>query len=124
MSSWSSIINEGDATMLPKNRRPTTPGEILKYEFIEPLGLTQQQLAERLGITRVRVNEIISGKRAITPDTAIRLSRLFHTTVEFWMGLQTDVELWDAMKAGEREYRKIIPLKPKKIDRELSNEKD
>ena len=110
--------------MLPKNRRPTTPGEILKYEFIEPLGLTQQQLAERLGITRVRVNEIISGKRAITPDTAIRLSRLFHTTAEFWMGLQTDVELWDAMKAGEREYRKIIPLKTKKIDRELSNEKD
>ena len=110
--------------MLPKNRRPTTPGEILKYEFIEPLGLTQQQLAERLGITRVRVNEIISGKRAITPDTAIRLSRLFHTTVEFWMGLQTDVELWDAMKAGEREYRKIIPLKPKKSDRETSNEKE
>ncbi len=110
--------------MLPKNRRPTPPGEILKYEFIEPLGLTQQQLAERLGITRVRVNEIISGKRAITPDTAIRLSRLFHTSVEFWMGLQTDVELWDAMKAGENEYRKIIPLKPKKSDREMNNGKD
>ncbi len=110
--------------MLPKNRRPTTPGEILRYEFIEPIGLTQQQLAERLGITRVRVNEIISGKRAITPDTAIRLSRLFHTTVEFWMGLQTDLELWDAMKAGEREYRKIIPLKIEKADREMNNEKE
>jgi addiction module HigA family antidote len=97
---------------------------LLTNEFIEPLGLTQQQLAERLGITRVRVNEIVSGKRAITPDTAIRLSRLFHTTVEFWMGLQTDIELWDAMKARKNEYRKIIPLKTNNTDRERSNEKE
>ena len=74
--------------MLPKNRRPTPPGEIIKYEYMEPLGLTQQQLADALKISRVRVNEIISGKRGVTPDTAIRLSLLFNTTVEFWLGMQ------------------------------------
>ncbi|MBD3375798.1 HigA family addiction module antidote protein, partial [candidate division KSB1 bacterium] len=52
--------------MLPKHRKPTLPGEILKYEFLEPLNMTQQQLADALGITRVRVNEIITGKRSIT----------------------------------------------------------
>ena len=56
--------------MLPRNRRPTPPGEILRYEFLEPLGLSQKQLAEALGITRVRLNEILRGKRAVTPDSA------------------------------------------------------
>jgi len=61
--------------MLPRNRRPTLPGEILRYEFFEPLGLTQKELAAALGITRVRLSEIIRGKHAITPDTALRLAQ-------------------------------------------------
>ncbi|MCU0848847.1 MAG: HigA family addiction module antitoxin [Spirochaetes bacterium] len=89
---------------------PRHPGEILKTEFLEPLGITQQELADYLGITRVRVNEVLLGKRAITPDTAIRLARFFNTTVKYWLGMQTDLDLWEAKKNNEEEYRKIIPL--------------
>jgi antitoxin HigA-1 len=95
--------------MLPRNRRPTPPGEILRYEFLEPLGLTQKELAATLGITRVRLSEIIRSKRAITPDTALRLARFFATTPEFWLGLQTDLNLWDTLQAHRAEYEKIKP---------------
>jgi addiction module HigA family antidote len=95
--------------MLPRNRRPTPPGEILRYEFLEPLGLTQKELATALGITRVRLSEIIRGKRAVTPDTALRLARFFATTPEFWLGLQTDLNLWDTLQAHGAEYEKIKP---------------
>ena len=96
--------------MLPRHRRPTPPGEILRYEFLEPLGMTQKELAEALGITRVRLSEIIRGKRAITPDTAFRLARFFNTSPEFWLGLQTDVSLWDTLRAYGAEYDKIKPV--------------
>lgn len=95
--------------MLPKNRRPTPPGEILRFEFMEALGLTQKQLAEALGITRVRVNAIINGKRTITADTAFRLSRYFGTTAEFWLNLQRSVGLWDTLQANGHEYERIEP---------------
>jgi addiction module HigA family antidote len=97
--------------MLPRNRRPTPPGEILRYEFLEPLGLSQKELAEALGITRVRLSEIIRGRRAISPDTAFRLARFFDTTPEFWLGLQTDMSLWDTLQAHGQEYEKIKPVK-------------
>ena len=97
--------------MLPRNRRPTPPGEILRHEFLEPLGLSQKELAEALGITRVRLSEIIRGKRAITPDTAFRLARFFDTTPEFWLGLQTDINLWDTLQAHRAEYQKIRSVK-------------
>ncbi len=96
--------------MLPRNRRPTPPGEILRYEFLEPLGLSQKKLAEALGITRVRLSEILRGRRAVTPDTALRLARFFDTTPEFWLGLQTDVSLWDTLQAHGLEYEKIKPV--------------
>ena len=97
--------------MIPRNRRPTAPGEILRHEFLEPLGLSQKELAAALGITRVRLSEIIRGKRAITPDTAFRLARFFDTTPEFWLGLQTDVSLWDTLQAHSLEYEKIKPAR-------------
>jgi len=97
--------------MLPRNRRPTSPGEILRHEFLEPLGLSQKELAEALGITRVRLSEIIRGKRAITPDTAFRLARFFDTTPEFWLGLQTDLSLWDTLQTHGKEYEKIKPVR-------------
>ena len=96
--------------MLPKNRRPTPPGEILKHEFLVPLGMSQRELADALGITRVRINEIILGKRTITPDTAFRLAQFFHTTPEFWLGLQMDVDMWDTLQVNAREYKKISPV--------------
>ncbi len=96
--------------MLPRNRRPTPPGEILRHEFLEPLGLNQKQMAEALGISRVRLSEILRDKRAITADTAFRLARFFDTTPEFWLGLQTDVSLWDTLQAHGPEYEKIRPV--------------
>lgn len=96
--------------MLPRNRRPTPPGEILRHEFLEPLGLNQKQMVEALGISRVRLSEILRSKRAITPDTAFRLARFFDTTPEFWLGLQTDVSLWDTLQAHGPEYEKIRPV--------------
>ncbi len=96
--------------MLPKHRRPSHPGEILRYEFLEPLKMTQQQLADAIGVTRVRINEIILGKRSITPDTAFRLSKLFNTTPDFWIGLQNNVDLWDALQSHRKEYENIKPI--------------
>jgi len=93
--------------MLPQNRRPTHPGEILKYEFLEPLKLTQQQLAYAIGVTRVRINEIILGKRSITPDTAFRLSKFLNTSPEFWINLQTNVDMWDTLQLHKKEYDQI-----------------
>ena len=93
--------------MLPKNRKPTAPGEILKYEFLEPLKMTQQRLAEALGITRVRVNEIIKGKRSITPDTAFRLAKFFKTTPDFWLNLQLNVDMYDTLRQHSHEYERI-----------------
>ena len=74
---------------VPTNRQPTHPGEIIRYEYLDELNMTQQQLADSIGITRVRINEIVLGKRSITPDTAFRLAKFFNTTPEFWIGLQT-----------------------------------
>ncbi|HOD13203.1 MAG TPA: HigA family addiction module antitoxin [Spirochaetota bacterium] len=91
--------------------RPRHPGEILKAEYLDPMGITQQELADYLRITRVRINEVLLGKRAISTDTAIRLARFFDTTVNYWLGMQTEVDLWDAINNNEEEYLKIIPLK-------------
>lgn len=93
--------------MLPKNRRPTHPGEILRYEFLEALHLTQQQLADSIGVTRVRINKIILGKRSITPDIAFRLSKFLNTTPEFWINLQTNIDMWDTLQSYKKEYEKI-----------------
>ncbi len=93
--------------MLPKNRRPTHPGEIIRHEFLEPHKMTQQQLADAIGVTRVRINEIILGKRSVTPDTAYRLARFFKTTPEFWMNLQRNVDMWDTLQTHGQEYDKI-----------------
>ena len=72
---------------------PTHPGEVLREEFMKPLGLTQYALAKALRITQVRVGEIVNGKRAVSPDTALRLSRYFGTSAEFWMGMQATYDL-------------------------------
>lgn len=72
---------------------PTHPGEVLLEDFMKPLGLTQYALAKALGVTQVRIGEIVHGKRAISPDTALRLSRYFGTSAEFWMGMQATYDL-------------------------------
>ena len=80
-----------------------SPGEILLEEFLAPLGIGQVEAARRLGISLNRLNEIVLGKRGITADTALRLARLLKTSPQFWMRLQAD---WDLHQAIERAARK------------------
>ena len=98
-------------TTLPKHRPPTHPGEMLLKEFLEPLGMTQSRLAELVHVSYPRVNEIINGKRGISPDTALRLARLFRTTPEFWLNGQRNWDLWHAMRSPDaRDLEKIKPV--------------
>ena len=79
--------------MLPKARIASHPGEVLRREFLEPLGLSQVQLASELGISQNRVNELIRQKRGVSPETALLLSAYFRNSPEFWMNLQTAHDL-------------------------------
>lgn len=90
--------------MLPKNRPPTPPGEILRHEFLEPLGLTQTALAMKMKVPVQAVNLLVRGRRAITAETAIKLARAFDTTPQFWMNLQTNFDLWHALKEESRAH--------------------
>ena len=83
------------------------PGDILRTEFMEPLGLTAYRLAKDLHISIPRVNDLVNGKRGITADTALRLSRYFGNSAEFWIGLQGGHDLWTAAK--ERSWSKVKP---------------
>jgi addiction module HigA family antidote len=91
--------------MIPSHRNATHPGTILLKEYIEPVGLTQRALAAHLGIPIQRINEIIKGKRGISPDTAWLLSEAFRTTPEFWLNLQNAYDL-----SANRPARHVTPL--------------
>jgi antitoxin HigA-1 len=90
------------ALALP-SRRPPAPGEFLATRFLKPLAITQTELAQALGVSRRRVNELINGRRAITPDTAVRLAMFFGNDAAFWMHLQV---AWD-MHAAVRQMRAL-----------------
>ena len=91
--------------MLPAQRRSTHPGAVLLKEFLEPLGQSQSGFAQHLGIPLQRINELIRGKRGVTPATAWLLSQALGTTPEFWMNLQTNYDL-----TGTRPSRPVKPL--------------
>src|SRR2546428_10862582 len=93
---------------IPTHGPPTHPGEMLLEEFVKPLGLSQSDLAERLGVSYPRVNELIHGKRGVTPDTALRLEQLFGMEAQFWLNLQMAWVLYHAARSpGAREIRRI-----------------
>ncbi len=92
---------------IPEKRIPTHPGEILKEEFLGPLGISQMNLASALHLPYQRINEITNQKRGITPATALRLSKYFNTTPGFWMNLQLRWELYHALKKEGKELEKI-----------------
>jgi addiction module HigA family antidote len=95
---------------LPKNRRPTHPGEVFLEDFLIPLEITQKDAAERLRISYPRMNEIIKGKRSVTPDTALRFARFTSTEPEFWLNLQQAVDLWEAIHSDQAsELEEIEP---------------
>lgn len=84
--------------MIPKHRKPTHPGEILLEEFLKPLGMSQVELARKMGVPIQRVNTLINGKRDMTAETAILLSRALKTSSEFWMSLQVACDLYEAQR--------------------------
>jgi addiction module HigA family antidote len=97
---------------LPTHRAPTHPGEMLSLEFLAPLDMTQVELAERIGVPFQRVNQIVRRKRAVTPDSALRLARLFGTTAEFWLNLQQAWDLYQATHSpAAHKIAEIQPIK-------------
>jgi addiction module HigA family antidote len=92
--------------MIPSHRTPTHPGEILLEEFLVPMGITQVQLAAHIGVPTQRVNELVRGKRGVTPDTAWLLSKAFSTSPEFWLNLQSIYDL-----SQTRPHRPIRPMR-------------
>jgi addiction module HigA family antidote len=88
------------------------PGEILREEFLEPLGLTAYQLAKSIGVEQTRISEILHGKRGISADTALRLARFFGTSAQLWLNLQTRYELEERLNEAGSEIEKIKPYEP------------
>jgi len=95
---------------VPTNREPTHPGEILREEFLQPMGITQRALAAGIHVPYQRINELVNGKRSITPSTALRLARYFGTTAGFWMNLQLR---WDLYRAQQREAKQLETIEPR-----------
>ncbi len=96
---------------IPSHGPPTHPGEMLREEFLRPLALSQRELATRLGVSYPRINELIHGKRGVTPDTALRLEQLLGMPAQFWLNLQLAWDLYHAARApSSREIRRIRPL--------------
>ena len=95
----------GRPRLAPASRRPPHPGEFLETRFLKPLGITQTELAAALGVSRRRVNELVNGRRAITPDTAVRLAMYFGNDAAFWMHLQVAWDMHAAVRDVERASR-------------------
>ena len=91
--------------------RPTHPGEMLREDFLPDYALTVAGLARALGVSRQTMNELLRERRAVSPEMALRLSRLFGNSPEFWLDAQRAVDLWDAAKALKTHVERIKPLK-------------
>ena len=94
----------------PSNRTPTHPGEMLAKEFLEPMGVTQRDLADGIRVPYQRVNEIVNGRRGITASTALRLAKYFGNSEEFWLLLQLRWDLYQARNSEETSLEEIQPL--------------
>ena len=95
---------------VPTHREPTHPGEMLIEEFLNPMGITQKELAVSIHVPYQRINEIINKKRGVTPSTALRLAKFFGMSEEFWMNLQLRCDLYKAKKSEEKELKAIKPF--------------
>lgn len=110
-SKLSITTNQDVNRRLPKERPPTYPGEMLLEEFVKPLGISQNRLAIHLGVSYPRLNEIVRGRRSVTPDTALRLAKVLGMPADFWLGLQQDWDLWHAMNGpGAEEISRLEPI--------------
>lgn len=95
---------------LPTEVPPTHAGEMLLEEFLKPLGISQSAFAIRLGVSFPRLNEIIRGRRSVTPDTALRFAQVTGMSADFWLGLQSDWDLWHALRS--KDAARIARLAP------------
>jgi antitoxin HigA-1 len=95
---------------IPKYRPPTHPGEMLLKEFLEPMEISQQALAKAINVPYQRVNELVNGKRGITPSTALRLSKFLGNSPDFWLNLQNAWELYHAQATETEQLQKIQPF--------------
>jgi addiction module HigA family antidote len=95
---------------IPTNRAPTHPGEMLLEEFLKPMGITQRDLANAINVPYQRINEIINGKRGVTPSTALRLAKVFGVSSDFWMNIQLRWDLYFAKQAESDALKEIKPL--------------
>ena len=94
----------------PRERRPIHPGEILREDFLPEYGLSVTALAEAAGLSRQSMNELLRERRALTPEMALRLGKLFGNSPEFWLNLQRNIDLWDAARGLKCESAHIRPL--------------
>lgn len=94
-------------SMRDPNRRPTHPGAILREDVLPELGMTQSELARRLGVSRLTVSELLHERRRVSPEMAARLGRLLNTTPESWLAMQGAVDLWEIERAGVEDVEPI-----------------
>jgi addiction module HigA family antidote len=95
---------------LKRGMRPTHPGEILKEDILPELGITQLEFANRLGVSRRTISEILRQRRPVTPDMAMRLSKAFNPSAEFWLSMQATYDLWKLDNTKSKAYAKIVSL--------------
>jgi len=95
---------------IPTHRAPTHPGEMLSEEFLKPMGLTQRQLSDAIHVPYQRINEIVNGRRGVTPSTALRLSKYFRVSPDFWLNLQLRWDLYFAQQAEAEQLSLINPV--------------
>jgi antitoxin HigA-1 len=86
------------------------PGEILRLDFLEPLEITPYRLSMDIGVQQTRISEILSGKRGISADTALRLARYFGNSAQFWLNLQTNYDIREAARENQDVYDRIVPI--------------
>ena len=95
---------------IPTDREPTHPGKMLLEEFLSPMGLTQRELADGIHVPYQRVNELVNGRRGVTPSTALRLAKYFGNSEGFWMNLQLRWDLYRVSKTEQAELAMIRPV--------------
>ena len=95
--------------LFERKRRPTHPGEALREEFLPALGISKTEFADKLGVSRQTVHELLAENRGVSADMALRLAKFFNTSPEMWLGLQEDIDLWEAIRINRKAYEKIEP---------------
>ena len=104
---------------IPTHRTPTHPGEMLLEEFLQPMGMTQRELSDAVNVSYQRINEIVNGKRGMTPSTALRLAKFFGVSADFWMNVQLRWDMYFAMQEEDEILKTIKPaaMRPQQSER-------